>query len=387
MIYKVLVGNEHGGAAMSSKAILDNFLGKDNFKVLFLCNNRFSKLFKNKNIINLNSFEPPIIGSSNFVLKSVQIIKFVIWTIITTFMLSMSIRKHKVKVIHTTNNHALLICLLCKVLNPKLYIISHWRCVGLGSSNQYHFLLRKINKVICISLVVKSSLPKDLQVKSIVIYNGVDVHSIFKENIENKSKLSHLLNLNEGNILLGTIGSFTPIKCHDLIINCLIENKLDSNIKVVLIGSCPNQDSVKYLKYLRNKVSNNDLKDQIYFLEDHNIYPPKNYIADLDLFIGATWNNGLGEGFGLIYVESMAAKVPVLAIDVGAAGEIIKDGISGYLISSNSPTELFNKINRIDFYKINETGNNAYDVALNKFDISHTLLKLKELYEEHTLTN
>ena len=387
MIYKVLVGNEHGGAAMSSKAILDNFLGKDNFKVLFLCNNRFSKLFKNKNIISLNSFEPPIIGSSNFVLKSVQIIKFVIWTIVTTFMLSMSIRKHKVKVIHTTNNHSLLICLLCKLLNPKLYILSHWRCVGLSSSNQYNFLLKKIDKVICISIAVKSSLPKDLQVKSIVIYDGVDVHSIFKQNLKNKSKLIHMLNLSEGNILLGTIGSFTPIKCHDLIINCLIENKLDNNIKVVLIGSCPNQDSFKYLEYLKQKVVKNNLQDQVYFLEDHIVYPPKNYIADLDLFIGATWNNGLGEGFGLIYVESMAAKVPVLAIEVGAAGEIIKDGTTGYLISSNSTTELYNKINNIDFDKIDDIKNNAFDAALNKFDISHTLFKLTELYEEHTLTN
>ncbi|WP_322549066.1 glycosyltransferase family 4 protein [Flavobacterium psychraquaticum] len=387
MIYKVLVGNEHGGAAASSKAILDNFIGKDNFKVLFLCNSRFSKLFKNKSVISLNSFEPPIIGSSNFVLKAIQNIKFVVWIIITTYILTMSIRKHKVKVIHTTNNHALLICLLCKLLNPKLYIISHWRCVGLASSNQYQFLLKKIDKVICISLVVKSSLPMDLQLKSTVIYNGVDVHSIYKENIKNKSKLSHLLNLNEGNILLGTIGSFTPIKCHDLIINCFIENKLDSNIKVVLIGSCPNQDSVRYLKYLKNKVSNNDLQDQIYFLEDHNIYPPKNYIANLDLFIGATWNNGLGEGFGLIYVESMAAKVPVLAIDVGAAGEIIKDGVSGYLISSNSTNELFSKINKIDFNRISDIKNNAFDAALNKFDISCTLLKLTELYEEYAITN
>lgn len=387
MIYKVLVGNEHGGAAVSSKAILDNFIEKEGFKGVFLCNGRFSKLFDSKNTANLNSFEPPIIGSSNFILKVVQGIKFLFWIVFTSFLLSKSIRKQKIKIIHTTNNHALLICLVCKLLNPQLYIISHWRCVGLASAIQYQFLLKNINKIICISKAVKSSLPISLQDKSIVIYDGVDVKSIYEENYNNKGKLSSLLNLEDKDILLGTIGSFTKIKCHELIIDCFIDNEVNNNIKVVLIGSCPNQESEKYLKYLKEKVIKNNLQSQVYFLMDCVMQPPKNYISDLDLFIGATWNNGLGEGFGLIYVEAMSAKVPVLAIDVGAANEIINDGISGFLIKSNSSQELYNKIQEIDFTKTDYLRENAFENASKKFDIHVTMEKLKELYEECTVNN
>lgn len=387
MIYKVLVGNEHGGAAVSSKAILDNFIEKEGFKGVFLCNGRFSKLFDSKSTANLNSFEPPIIGSGNFIFKVFQGIKFLFWIVFTSFLLSKYIRKQKIKIIHTTNNHALLICLVCKLLNPQLYIISHWRCVGLSSTKQYFFLLKKLNKVICISQAVKASLPLFLQDKSIVIYNGVDVKSIYEENYKNKGKLFSQLNLGENDILLGTIGSFTKIKCHELIIDCFIDNVVNNNIKVVLIGSCPNQESEKYLDYLKGKVIKNNLQSQIYFLMNNIIQPPKNYISDLNLFIGATWNNGLGEGFGLIYVEAMSAKVPVLAIDVGAANEIINDGISGFLIKSNSSQELYNKIQEIDFTKTDYLRENAFENASKKFDIHVTMEKLKELYEEFTVNN
>ncbi|WP_314242153.1 glycosyltransferase family 4 protein [Empedobacter tilapiae] len=387
MIYKILVGNEHGGAATSSKAILDNFLQNENFKAVFLCQNRFSRLFNSKNVENINSFEPPIITSSNFFFKILQGIKFLFWIIYTTFLLCLFIRKNKVKTIHTTNNHALLICLLNKFIFKDLYIISHWRCVDLASSGQYKFLLKEINKIICISRAVKESLPYHMQSKSVVIYNGVDVNEIHKENLKNKAKLSVLLNLNESNILLGTIGSYTSIKCHELIIECFIENNVNDKIKVVLIGSCPNQESERYLKYLQQKVVQNNLEEQIYFLEDYKTYPPKHYISDLDLFIGATWNNGLGEGFGLIYVEAMSTEVPVLAINVGAAGEIIENNVNGFLIESNSSEELFNKIQEIDFSTINIVKKNAFNTALTKFDISRTMAEINKIYEECSINN
>lgn len=381
-IVKVLVGNEHGGAAISSKAIIDNFIDEENFNVVFLCKSRFSKLFDSPKIENLSSFEPPILTSNHIVFKFLKTILFAIWCVYTMSLLILLIRKNKIKVIHTTNNHALLICLLCKLFIPNLYIISHWRCVGLASAKQYKFLLRKLDRIICISYSVKNSLPFDLLDKCIVIYDGVDVNEIYKSNIYNKSKLLTKLKVDSKNILLGTIGSYTPIKCHKLIIDCFVENKMNSDIKAVLIGSCPNIESEKYLKRLKKIVIQNKLQDQIHFIEDSELFPPKNYISDLDLFIGATWNNGLGEGFGLIYIESMAAKVPVLAIKVGAAGEIINDGINGFLINSNSPRELFDKVKSVDFEAINTIRESAYKTALDNFDISITMSKIKVLYEE-----
>lgn len=382
MIYKVLVGNEHGGAATSSRAILENFLKYDNFKVVFLCKNRFSNLIKSNNKVDIKSFEPPIIASNNSLAKVYKLMKFLLWSIYTMVLLSSYIKRENVRFIHTTNNNALFICLLCKLVYPYLNIVTHWRCIGLASASRYKFLLKKLNRIICISQAVKDSLPLYLHEKCIVIYDGVNVDGIFRANQRNKNKLRSILHLEESDQLWGTIGSYTPIKCHELIIDTFINNDVKSNVKVVLIGSCPNPKSRKYLDYLQKKVQKNNLQQYIYFLEDHVLFPPNEYISDLDLFIGATWNNGLGEGFGLIYIEAMAARVPVLAINVGAAGEIVRNNINGFLINSNSSKELYNKIQELDFSSINNITDMAFKTVLEKFDLSVTMSKLQEFYEE-----
>ncbi len=42
--------------------------------------------------------------------------------------------------------------------------------------------------------------------------------------------------------------------------------------------------------------------------------------------------NTIPERFGLVMAESMAAGVPVIAMDLGSCREVIKDGVTGYLV-------------------------------------------------------
>jgi glycosyltransferase involved in cell wall biosynthesis len=360
MIYKVLVGDEHGGVAMSSEEIVNFFVKeRKDFKVVFLADKGFARQFNSTKISNLNSFAPPIITASNFFLQFVNIFKFIFWICYTLFKFLWFVKKNKVTHIHTTNNHALLICLLCKIFHPKMYIISHWRCVGLASASKYVFLLRKINKVISISEAVQESLPEVLQEKSVVIYDGVD-DEVF---------------------LIGTIGSYTTIKCHDLIIDT-IEKLNNPSIVAVLFGSTPNAVSEEYLTYLKDKVNAKNLQKNVIFVDSKMVGQPKTMISDLDLFIGATWNDGLGEGFGLIYVEAMAQKLPVVAINVGAAKEIVVDGQTGFLIKGNSSSLLQKEIEKsITSNQLKALGYKGYERALQMFSIDKTLKQVDALYE------
>lgn len=47
--------------------------------------------------------------------------------------------------------------------------------------------------------------------------------------------------------------------------------------------------------------------------------------------------------FGLVPLESMACEVPVIATNVGAYGEIVRDGVTGFLVDLN-PSEIAEKI-------------------------------------------
>jgi UDP-glucose:tetrahydrobiopterin glucosyltransferase len=48
----------------------------------------------------------------------------------------------------------------------------------------------------------------------------------------------------------------------------------------------------------------------------------------LGLLFPIAWN----EAFGLVLVEAMATGTPVIAFELGAAGEVIRDGETGFLI-------------------------------------------------------
>lgn len=382
MIFKVLVGDEHGGVATSSADLIQGLYPSEEFNLLFLHKGSFSRMYDGKErVYFLPSYAPPIIEADSKVERVFNVLRFLIWLVYTTYLMFHFVLTNKIKVIHTTNNHALLVCLLIKSILPKLYLLAHWRCVGLGSAKRYRGLLEKINKVISISESVRNSLPNSLKTKSVVIYDGVGVEAIASQNKVNTGILRKLIQVEKSQLLFGTIGSFTPIKCHELIIDAMAQGRLPQNAKVVLIGSCPNNLSLKYLEHLKKKVSQYYLGERVIFLEDKNLVNPKYYISDLDVFIGATWNGGLGEGFGLIYVEAMAAGVPVLAINVGAASEIITDSIDGYLIKSNSTKELGDRL----FDAIGSSKSlrqSAYMKAQSRFDIRYTIQQVREIYEE-----
>ena len=50
------------------------------------------------------------------------------------------------------------------------------------------------------------------------------------------------------------------------------------------------------------------------------------------------------EPFGLVIIEAMANKVPVIASDLGAPKEIITDGTNGYIVSPNQAQALADKV-------------------------------------------
>lgn len=384
MIYKILVGNEHGGAATSSKEILHHFLEEDHFHAVFLCKGRFSALFQDyERVTILDCKEPPIITSKNLFRKLINFVFFSVWLVKCVAKLFLYLNTKRINVIHTTNNHALLVCLIVVKFLGNTKVITHWRCIGLASANNYKALLEKLDKIICISKAVKSSLPSNLRDKSIVIYNGIPVKQFMDMGITNAGKVRELLKLSKDDFLIGTIGSYTKIKGHQLIIESL--KTCPKTVKAVLFGSCPNFVSENYLKKLKETVRNEKLEERIFFIDDTILKDPKFFLTDLDCFVGATWNDGRGEGFGLIYVEAMSQSLPVIAIDVGAAAEIVLDGETGILLKDNNPNELSNQIKLLisNRKQLQELGKNSYTRAEKLFDISKTMKKLSKVYEEY----
>jgi glycosyltransferase involved in cell wall biosynthesis len=53
------------------------------------------------------------------------------------------------------------------------------------------------------------------------------------------------------------------------------------------------------------------------------------------------------EGFGIVYIEAMGFGLPVIATAAGAAGEIVADGETGYLVPPADPVALADRLGRL----------------------------------------
>lgn len=393
-VVKVLTGNEHGGAAMSSELLIDGILVKKEpsleFKILMLCDGNFAKKIKAKYPLYtqiIKSSEPPIIAHPKLWMQIFNRLKLFIWFTVSFIRLSLYFHSKKVDIIHTTNNYALIVCSFYRMLfNVKL--ISHWRCIGGVRNNIYKYITGFVDQILCISQSVKESLPPSWQTKCIVIFNGVNVKALRNEGQSMKGKLRNYLNI-EGDLpLFGTIGSYTEVKCHSMLIEAcklIHERKPYLNFKCALIGSTPNKISERYLLQLKQKVSDYNINDFIEFVPDNALGTPSTIITDFNFFVGSTWLNGKGEGFGLIYIEAMAQSLPIIAIGVGAAREIITPSI-GILLEDNSIDKHAEQMMRmLDVDSRSQYNPDTIFSEALKFDISICVEKVLERYNESIL--
>ena len=102
------------------------------------------------------------------------------------------------------------------------------------------------------------------------------------------------------------------------------------------------------------------IQDEIYFRDQ--VQPHLNqqvrYIGPVDvsgkndLFArsrGLLHLNTIPERFGLVLAEANAAGVPVIAMNLGSCGEVIKDGQTGFLVNSvNEAVEVLPRLTEID---------------------------------------
>lgn len=70
----------------------------------------------------------------------------------------------------------------------------------------------------------------------------------------------------------------------------------------------------------------------------------RNFYGRLDLLAVPS---APGEGFGRVIIEAFSAGVPVVAYDSGGIGELIEDGLTGYLVTPQAPAALAARLREV----------------------------------------
>ena len=92
--------------------------------------------------------------------------------------------------------------------------------------------------------------------------------------------------------------------------------------------------------------------------------------------------SSLNEGFGLVLVEAMTMKLPIVATRVGGVPEIVEHGKTGILVAPQDPPAIADAILKLCSNRQwgRELGWAGYEKARNTFDVRVVTEKYEQLY-------
>lgn len=291
---------------------------------------------------------------------------------IPAIMLAKYIDENNIDIIHFHWTRDILTAVLAKILSkrkPKLVQSRHMRMTRFKGDFYHKWLYKHIDIIHAVTEEVQEQLqkfiPKDIRPRIETVYLGVKASMIDEEKVASLKKQYNL----KDEFIVGIVGRIEEEKGQYKLIEALDILK-DLNIKAFIVGSAMDE---LYLKNLKQKVSDLDLSKKIIFTGFTK--DVDEYMKLFDVNILATEN----ETFGLVVIEAMINKIPMIATAKGGPLEIIKDGVDGILFDG-SVNDLSKKIALFynDTQLKNKISSRGYIKAKEKFDWKK---QLDELYK------
>jgi glycosyltransferase involved in cell wall biosynthesis len=164
-----------------------------------------------------------------------------------------------------------------------------------------------------------------------VIYSGVDKAKYLPK--EKDLEFRKRLGIAENCFLISMIGNYSRDKGQDIFIQALSEIKDAGNFKVLFAGRDTDGENIKK-EFLKQGLN----PDIGLFLGLRNDVDRILNISDISV------NSSRSEALAGTIRESLACGIPVVASDVGGNGEILKDGVNGFLVKREDRGQLAGRI-------------------------------------------
>lgn len=286
--------------------------------------------------------------------------------------LSKEIINHNIQIVHTNSSVIHVGALAAKLLNkPHVWHIREFLTEDYNLQYYYgkkaagYFIDRHSNQVICVSGAVKSKYINYInETKLITIYDGVN---------EAKIQIKDYNYQNE-NIKILLVGLLHPNKGQKdaiLAIERLVEKGI-KNISLLIVGDGPFANDLKKL------VINLKLDNYVNFLG--YISNLNDIRANCDIALMCSKN----EAFGLVTIEAMLAKLPVIGACSGGTVELIEHEKSGLHYEVGNIQDLANKIEYLikNPVKRLEFAENGYQRAVRFFTIRRNAKQIMNIYQK-----
>ncbi|MDB2563006.1 glycosyltransferase family 4 protein [Sulfurimonas sp.] len=351
-ILELCLAHGLGGLEMFSVSCYKHFSQKTNCKIVVVPDQKLDKYIESED---------------KYLVKRSKL-----FPVFPALKLAKYIDQNDIDIVHFHWTRDMITAVLAKVLSkkkPKLIQSRHMGMTRFKDDFYHKWLYSKIDMMHAVTYKVKEQLekfiPSVVLPKTEMVYLGTEALSIDEEVVQElKDKYK-----SNGEFIVGIVGRIEEPKGQYKVIEALKQLQ-DKNIKLLIVGSAMEEE---YLQRLKQEVKELDLEEKVTFTGfTKNV---NEYMQIFDINILATTN----ETFGLVVIEAMINKVPVIATNKGGPLEIIEDGVDGLLFDGSS-NDLAVKIEKLFESKELQSSirENAFQTASKRFDKD---TQLREIYD------
>lgn len=239
--------------------------------------------------------------------------------------------------IHTASDLVGPIAARLSIRNPK--VLSSRRDLGYTKSLRHVKMQRYINHfvdgILGNSSAVKTSVidQEDYpQGKITVIFNGIDGRP-FQSNSKDRNLQRSLLGFDEQAILIGSVGNIRPVKGYDLLVEAAaVVCREFPRVQFLHVGEGELKET------LEARCKELGIDDNFRFLGATDNVP--GFLSALDIYVQPSRSEGMSNAI----MEAMAARLPVVATDVGGNPDLIEHAVTGLLAPGENSAVLAERL-------------------------------------------
>jgi glycosyltransferase involved in cell wall biosynthesis len=265
--------------------------------------------------------------------------------------------------------------LAAKSLN--IPVVSHVRGIQPNIHKLALFFGKSLNRIISISDAVRQNLLNQgvAENKITLVYDGIDENRITDGVKTNYIKAQY--ELENDNKIFGVVGNIKPWKGQILLVQALSILKQKYGIfRCFLVGDIADKT---YLAEIEKTIEEHDLQD--YVIVTGYKKNVADFVNSFDVFVHTSVEP---EPFGIVIIEALALKKPVIVSSIGAPQEIIEDKKSGLLFNIESVSDLAEKLDYLlsNDNQREELGEAGYKRFRENFTIEINVKGICGVYDE-----
>jgi len=304
-------------------------------------------------------------------------------SVVGFFRLVRELRQLQPQLIQTWMYHADLLGLLAARslgLSPIVWNVRgarrSWRDFGIrtGLTVKTCALLSSVPTVVVVNSVQGKDDHRDMGYRPKrweVIPNGIDVDR-FQPNPEARVKIRAELGVDEGDLLIGTVARFHPMKGHEVLLEVIGRSrKKFHGLHLALVGEGLEEGNSR----LMNWACLYNVDEGLHLMGPREDIPE--ILNALDIFVLSSY----GEGFPNVIGEAMSSGVPCVVTDVGDSARLVGD--SGVVVPPGDAIALeagLNTLIEIGAEARSRMGAMARERVVSSYDVNAMIGAYEQLY-------